>query len=452
MRLLEEALIRLADRAEPLPVEVLLERIEWQLATPGASSVVAVIEEPTMPTGQPDQLETPTPTPPRREWRRPLVAFGAAVIITAVVLGAAGVAGVFDTESDTAGTVTSTTVTPTTEPVTPTTEPLPPQTTMPAADTGLFDYWLLGDPVVTLDSPLGTLTWIRAGGVPLQWLNDGFPRPGPVLSQALLEAFVEAPGFDVFPSDVGYLGIGPSGDPDGLRGSTEFINNPYRLRGLAEDEDPHQVVELHQTHLRLREGITIEQYYEGRWWGQGISEWLLPLDEVWYSADGQNWEMKTATGFEPDAFMASQHYSVAERDGRWIVIGWIAAGEDDNRPASGTPAAWTSEDLGTWTRVPIDFARPDRITRLTSVAAGNQGWVIFGIHSTDEIPRQGEWAAWASPDGLEWEPLPIEDFFDPPDCGDNPISDCSVNSIFTDDALVAYVTGGGWPWIATWEE
>ena len=455
MRPLEESLLVLANRAEPLPIEVLLERIEWQLATADGPSTVANVEEPTMPTREPRQLETPVPTPPRRKWRRPTIAFGTTVIVTAVVFGVAGVRGVFDSEPDTAGTATTTSsaVTATTEPVPPTTEPPLPQTTVPAADTGLFDYWSLGDPAATLDSPLGTLTWIRADGIPLQRLDDGFPRPGsPAVPEALLEAFVQAPGFDVFGSEVGYLGIGPAGDPDGLRGSTRFIQSDYRLRGLTEEEDPYQVVELQQTRVRLREGIAVEQWYEGRWWGQGISAWRLPLDEVWYSADGQTWELKTDTGFEPGATMESQPYSVAEHDGRWIVIGEIAGSEADNRPAAGIPAAWTSDDLVTWTRVPIDFTKPDRITRLTSVAAGDQGWVIFGIHSTEEIPRQGEWAAWASADGLEWEPLPVEDIFDPAECGDNPVGDCQINPVFTDDALVTYVTGGGWPWIATWLE
>jgi len=102
MRQLEDALRQLAERAEPLPTEVLIARIETELGWAGAPSAVAEREEPTMVTHQQPDIETPTPTPPPRSRRGPLVAAAVAVVVILAGVGIAFATGVFESESDTA--------------------------------------------------------------------------------------------------------------------------------------------------------------------------------------------------------------------------------------------------------------------------------------------------------------------------------------------------------------
>jgi len=103
MRQLEAALRQLAERAEPLPTEVLIARIETDLGW--ASSAVAEREEPTMVTHQPDietPTPTPTPTPPPRSRRGPLLAAAVAVVVILAGVGIAYAAGAFESDADVA--------------------------------------------------------------------------------------------------------------------------------------------------------------------------------------------------------------------------------------------------------------------------------------------------------------------------------------------------------------
>jgi len=87
MRQLEAALRQLAERAEPLPTEVLIARIETELGWAGAPSAVAEREEPTMVTREQPDIEIPTPTPPPRSRRGPLVAAAVAVVVILAGVG-----------------------------------------------------------------------------------------------------------------------------------------------------------------------------------------------------------------------------------------------------------------------------------------------------------------------------------------------------------------------------
>lgn len=80
MRQLEHALGLLAERAEPLPTEVLLERLEAQLAAEGATTTTARADD-AAATGLPQRR----PNPGRVLWRGPMIAVGTAVAILAVV-------------------------------------------------------------------------------------------------------------------------------------------------------------------------------------------------------------------------------------------------------------------------------------------------------------------------------------------------------------------------------
>ena len=96
MRQREAALRQLAERAELLPTEVLIARIETELGW--APSAVAEREEPTMVTRQ----QSETPNPPPRSRRGPLVTAAVAVAVILVGVGIAFAIGAFESESDTA--------------------------------------------------------------------------------------------------------------------------------------------------------------------------------------------------------------------------------------------------------------------------------------------------------------------------------------------------------------
>jgi hypothetical protein len=100
MRQLEEALRQLAERAEPLPTEVVIARIETELGWAGATPAVAEREESTMVTRQQPDLEALTPTPPPRSRRGPLVAAAVAAVVILAGVGIAFATGVFESESD----------------------------------------------------------------------------------------------------------------------------------------------------------------------------------------------------------------------------------------------------------------------------------------------------------------------------------------------------------------
>ena len=94
MRQLEEALTLLADRAEPLSVDVLITRIETELGM--APPAVAEPREPSMVTHETIQRKPPTHEPRPRWWRRPVAAFGAALVALLIGAGIAWAVGVFD--------------------------------------------------------------------------------------------------------------------------------------------------------------------------------------------------------------------------------------------------------------------------------------------------------------------------------------------------------------------
>ncbi len=98
MRQLEDALRLLAERAEPLPTEVLIARIETELGV--AYPAVAEREEPTMVTQQKPTTETPTPNPSPRSRRGPLMAAAVAVVVILAGVGIAFATGAFDSQPD----------------------------------------------------------------------------------------------------------------------------------------------------------------------------------------------------------------------------------------------------------------------------------------------------------------------------------------------------------------
>jgi hypothetical protein len=188
------------------------------------------------------------------------------------------------------------------------------------------------------------------------------------------------------------------------------------------------------------------------------------MREVWFSADGESWNKRADTFPDTSAVVAAEPWSVAERDGRWVVIGATGVGEDadpglipwDERTwnekywgskslifaRAAAPTAWVSDDLSEWIPILADLGRDGMDTRLTSVVAGEAGWVIFGVRASQERPRITEWVAWASIDGIDWEELSMAGVYDIP-CEPSIHEHCGmIKADLVGDAIVAYA----WTW------
>ncbi|MGB5533490.1 MAG: hypothetical protein WBN71_10325, partial [Acidimicrobiia bacterium] len=92
MSQLEHALGLLADRAEPIPIDVLLWRLEAQLAADGVASETDA-RTGTTGSGHTSGLDGFGPTRSRSRWRGPLLAAGAAAAVIVLIGGAAWLMG-----------------------------------------------------------------------------------------------------------------------------------------------------------------------------------------------------------------------------------------------------------------------------------------------------------------------------------------------------------------------
>jgi hypothetical protein len=337
----------------------------------------------------------------------------AAVRLLVVIALAAAAAGCGSSDEDTRS-ASARDETPTTAATT-----LAP-TTLPSTTSTTSVYGWLGDEVGISATALGMVTWHRTQAVPLDLLWEAdFPGPGYSYGYELegISAHArEVTGRCLQIHDVpsGYLGMGPC-----------------------------------------------PNYWEGR--GNEMGGWFAPFDhpwmrgiEVWFSPDGVGWELMTDTAFGPSAAVMADPFVVAEYGGQWVVVGWADVDSQSDLPEEqlaahmecgcmpphvpigATPAAWISEDLVTWIRLPIDFAAPGADTWLTSVAAGEAGWVIFGTRRSDGKPRTAEWAGWVSTDGIEWEELPMKGLHDDP-CRPLGFEHCGrIQAHVIEDAIVVY--------------
>lgn len=281
-----------------------------------------------------------------------------AVRLLFVIVLAAMVAGCRSRAEDTpAAAASDATAVVTTTTAAPVPSSIPPTTTSTT-----LGYRSLGEEAGTSETVLGAVTWRRTQVIPLDLLWETyFPGPGYSSTyqfEGVYDHAQEVTGrcLQIYDVPSGYLGLGPC-----------------------------------------------PNYWEGHWLG-----WFAPFDhawmrgiEVWFSPDGVDWELMTDAVFDPSAAVMADPFVAAEYDGRWVVIGWegvdrqpdltveeLAANEEcwgclvPSFPITATPAAWVSNDLVTWTRLSVDFSKPGMDTWLTSVAAGELGWVIFGIRRT----------------------------------------------------------------------
>ena len=296
-------------------------------------------------------------------------------------------------------------------------------TTVPPTTATAPRYGLVGEEVAVSESVLGTVTWWYVPSIPLELVDaGGIPSPGHGWDYRLPTLYENAQTvtgacFEIYEQAPGHLGLGPC--PKAWAPWQPDQNGP-------------------------------------RGWAADFSEWLW-LNEVWFSPDGESWD-KAADAF-PDATAAveAQPWSVAEHDGLWVVIGATGVTEDADVvpdesdwgdvlglrvPRKAQPAAWMSEDLATWSPLPVDFSETGANTHLTSVVAGEAGWAIFGIRSSQERPWLAEWVAWASTDGSRWSELPMTGVYDAP-CRPGLGEHCGmIKAHMTDDAIVVYA----WTW------
>lgn len=295
----------------------------------------------------------------------------------------------------------------------------------------------LGEEVAVVDTALGTVTWRQASSIPLDLVQgQAFPDPSHRWADswlALYEDAQEATGscFEIFEVPAGYLGLGP----------------------CAADWLPQQ-------------SWYVESFGGPRIWEPQDRKWAW-MNEVWFSLDGKLWNQTTKAFPDSTAAVAAEPWSVAEKDGRWVVIGATGVSRDAETPLedrtqterriaeksfnsggldvprSAGPAAWVSDDLAFgWKQVFMDFAEEGTDTQLTSVVAGELGWAIFGIRTSQESPGVVEWVAWTSTDGIGWQELPMVGVLDAP-CQSTPQQHCGViKAHLLDDAIVAFA----WTW------
>lgn len=313
-------------------------------------------------------------------------------------------------------------------------------TTPPSTTSTTLGYESLGEEVGVSDSVLGPVTWQRASSIPAQLLMAG-DLPGPTHAWeydwlARYENAQEVTGacFEIYEEAAGYLGLGPC---------------PVEWAPWTRADDP--------------------AWERARIWGfpgasyPGSTEWIW-MRNVWFSPDGESWDNTTKAFADSTAVVAAEPWSVAEKDGRWVVIG--ATGIDDEAdpgripwdertygekyygenwlivPKGSQPAAWVSDDLTEWQPISAEFADEGMDTRLTSVVAGDRGWFIFGIRGSQEPPRIAEWVAWASIDGIDWEELPMAGVYDTP-CEPTRYEHCGmIKAHMIGDSVVAYA----WTW------
>lgn len=141
-------------------------------------------------------------------------------------------------------------------------------------------------------------------------------------------------------------------------------------------------------------------------------------DLYWRSADGLNWE--TFAG-PADGWL----YDIAVGDdGTFIAVGDLQEAEDTLRPA-----IWRAAELGSWDLVHTYPSAKQTEDRLYRVEASGPGFVATGIIS--ECPAQPQRSCpvvsiLTSADGLEWQPLGIDDGVP------GPLHGTEVNSIASD--------------------
>jgi hypothetical protein len=327
------------------------------------------------------------------------------------------------------------TATPTTATPDATVPPASTAATVPATDapglTASFDYTSLGDLAGMTTTPLGLISWLTSGSVPQQWLDRGFPHPDAVASRIDAAAF-GVKDMSAVESAPCCLTVIPAGDGLIGFGATDWADDnttPY----------PTDWIEAESHGL-----------------GCGDTPWRGRIDEVWFSDGSTEWTQASGTAFGEHTLSAcSGEMHVVHHDGRWLAVApsGLEGKPDPPEESAAVPfLAFTSTDLEVWERLDIELNREGMQIEITSVAAHDAGWAMFGTFISLEPtkrsetgiplgPRSVEWAGWTSNDGQTFSPLDLTELLGgPPWCEPVEAHSCAaIFGHFTDDAVVAYV-------------
>lgn len=310
------------------------------------------------------------------------------------------------------------------QPSVETTAPPPPATRPPqATPTGTdapastaasrFDYQSIATEVATVDTAIGSITWLKGRRVPLDWVDIGFPEPG------FGTLFWSADGgvhegdtaeenapccLDIERVPNGWVGVGNTDWSHGDRNQFKW-DNPVTL------EPYHSYDEQECENLPWR--------FES---------------EVWFSPDGLSWDQVTDSGFGPSGLDTCTRHALR-----------LAAGGNTSIVVGGD-GLWTSANLKDWTRSSLELPTPGTITYIDAILATGTGWLILGTRQSEPPtsptggalgPTPTEWVAWVSPDAITWTPLDLTAIIGDP-C--ESLGRCAyVGAGTVENAIVVYV-------------
>jgi hypothetical protein len=291
--------------------------------------------------------------------------------------------------------------------------PAPDVSDRPAEPDQGIDYRSRGESLAVTETVLGSVEWISLRSIPLDWVEEhSFPGPIAPMGRSFKtlqdKAWIETGHcMHIYETPSGFVGLGPcSVGPD----HAPDPNEP----------PPEWIPPMYMT-IRAR--------------------------DVWHSEDGDEWAQVGDDVFDPGTIIMADPLTLAGHEGRWVLVGWPDPPElqGDMRPVpnSTEQAAWVSDDLVQWSRLPIAFDKADMDTWLTGIVAGEHGWVIVGVRASQGSPWSTEWAAWASTDGLEWEEFPLGVALGDPGCMPSTEGHCGrIRPAMIDGAIVLYA----WTW------
>jgi hypothetical protein len=315
------------------------------------------------------------------------------------------------------------------------------------------------EPVATLDTPLGALSWYTRRSVSYEWVEAGFPGPsGAQPDREFWKIWGDThSGLEVFETGAGYVGLGSTTQPDEPRIMLGYRDNLMRVRGAATRADVER--------QDAQEGVDrMEVWSSGTWiYWDGTFNSFSPA-ELWFSEDGLAWNQIDEFGVGADAAMVSRPSSVAERDGTWTIIGWNGVAEVDDvadlaKVSAGFPTAWMSDNLRDWVEVPIEFGANGAVTYLDAVVAGDDGWMIVEKQPAAQDTRTSI-VVWMSADGSTWHEMHIHELTSTVGCplwtlireGETCILDVTVSFIPGGIAVYVHHPDSWTLWVGLWDD
>jgi hypothetical protein len=374
MRQLEKALRDLTERAEPLPLDVLVSRVEAQLALEGALRAESGHEGPSETIAferRGATMQFPTQQQPTRLRRRNVWAFAVAFVLIIAAVGIAALALRGDT-----GPAADEPARPTTE------EPI-------GIDSLSWSRISLGT--------AGPRVHIAMHGICTP--TSSLARGEPGLVAVGLSSDNNQPTVWISPDGYEWSPVPSENDTSGSHGPNDFV------AGIAAHDDLLVIVEQ-ETAWTSPDGITWSQVPPGTF-RHNVEElrgviaggpgFVAFGGAIWTSPDGHTW---TRVPDDPDVLTVD--IAAMTIGGPGLVA--LGASHEDCMPV-----VLTSSDGYSWTRLPPDpsvfgndptcgLGGPGEM-RIRGVATGGRGLVAVGSYMEQA-------SAWTSPDGIAWTRVP----------------------------------------------